>query len=399
MSLRKSPELTPELLAAAHNNAQHSTGARSPAAKNNSKLNALKHGERADPENHRQVMLALGEDPEEFESLKQELMTSFGPGDALWEKQIDDLARLYWRRDRLERAQEGMMRRALLAVEEWQHRRQQEIEGATFDASHPEILELSMTESADPGVRLRMLLSYLEVIREQAKQGTFSLRQVGVLEGPYQGSMGWRQARLCNLLRLFGESAESRTRKKEYWEQVLEDLKDDEDDEEEEEASELAGPGEEQYQELLRFLDEEIASVQKEFEYAEKLNAEKAAIKRDACLSPVGDEWRMMLRREETLDRSIDRKVKILLSLRKQFATSQPQKPQTLESGHKPQPLESRSAPPGTNGDNEPDTAHIDDTIEAPSARHSRAGGNPSSSSLTWTPAYAGVTAMDEDKK
>jgi hypothetical protein len=101
MSLRKSPELTPELRACARNNAQHSTGPRSPAAMQNSKFNALKHGERSDPENHRQVMLALGEDPEEFDNLKHELMTSFGPGDALWEKQIDDLARLYWRRDRL----------------------------------------------------------------------------------------------------------------------------------------------------------------------------------------------------------------------------------------------------------------------------------------------------------
>ena len=41
MSLRKSPQLTPALLAAARNNAQHSTGPRSPAAKQNSKLNAL----------------------------------------------------------------------------------------------------------------------------------------------------------------------------------------------------------------------------------------------------------------------------------------------------------------------------------------------------------------------
>jgi hypothetical protein len=37
MSLRKSPQLTPALLAAARNNAQHSTGPRS-AAKQNSEL-------------------------------------------------------------------------------------------------------------------------------------------------------------------------------------------------------------------------------------------------------------------------------------------------------------------------------------------------------------------------
>ena len=41
MSLRKSPQLTPALLAAARSNAQHSTGPRSAAAKQNSRLNAL----------------------------------------------------------------------------------------------------------------------------------------------------------------------------------------------------------------------------------------------------------------------------------------------------------------------------------------------------------------------
>jgi hypothetical protein len=42
MSLRKSPQLTPQLLVATRHNAQHSTGPRSPTAKQNSKLNALK---------------------------------------------------------------------------------------------------------------------------------------------------------------------------------------------------------------------------------------------------------------------------------------------------------------------------------------------------------------------
>ena len=113
MSLRKSPQLTPALLAAARQNAQHSTGPRSPAAKQNIKLNAVKHGGRVSDENRCQAMLALGEDPQEFENLKQELMSALTPGDALWEKQIDDLTWLYWRRDRLERAQEGLKRRAL----------------------------------------------------------------------------------------------------------------------------------------------------------------------------------------------------------------------------------------------------------------------------------------------
>ena len=167
MPLRKSPQLTPQLLAAARHNAQHSTGPRSPAAKQNSKLNALKHGLRARPENHYQVMLALGEDPQEFENSKQELMTAFGPGDALWEQQVEDLAWLYWRHERLERAQAGLKRRALQAIEDWQHRRRQEMARVTFDASQDEMLDVDLPESTDRGVTLRKTLSFLELVREE----------------------------------------------------------------------------------------------------------------------------------------------------------------------------------------------------------------------------------------
>jgi hypothetical protein len=82
MSLRKSPQLTPALLAATQKNAQHSTGPRSPAAKQNSKLNALKHRGFVADENHRQAMLALGEDPEQLQTLTEELMSALGPGEA-----------------------------------------------------------------------------------------------------------------------------------------------------------------------------------------------------------------------------------------------------------------------------------------------------------------------------
>ncbi len=307
MSLRKPPELTPELLAAKRSNARRSTGPRTPAGKQNSKMNALKHGLYAAPENERQTMLALGEDPEEFEYLKKELMLSYGPGEILWQKQIDDLARLYWRRQRQERAQEGVMRRARLAVEERQHGRRLEMAEATFDAAQSQDLDTERPAPSDPGVRLRWRLSWLKVIGEQVKQRVFEPGQASRIESDDPKQQGWRQARLAKLLRLASESAQGGAP-----------------GEEREESRSIQNearqnPNEAQYQELLRLLEEEIAWVQEEFEYAEKLNEDKVAIERDACLAPAGEEWKMMLRREETLDRSIDRKVRILLQIRKEF--------------------------------------------------------------------------------
>jgi hypothetical protein len=299
------------LLAAARNNAQHSTGPRSAAAKQNSKLNALKHGGRVRDENRCQAMLALGEDPGQFQTLTQELMSAFGPGDALWEKQVEDLAWLYCRRERLERAQEGVMRRALQAIDDWQHRRKQEMARVTFDASQHEMLNVNISESTDRGVALRKMLSFLELVREEVKQRTFRVRQYAVLESLYEGTTGWRQALMFRLLHRFSDPM--------Y-------LDAQQADEEERQSLRKIGfdcepPGEPEHQELLRLLEEEIASVGEEFEYAEKANEERAAIERDACLAPEGETWRMMLRQEAALDRSIDRKVRILLRLRKESAT------------------------------------------------------------------------------
>jgi hypothetical protein len=298
------------LLAAARHNAQHSTGPRSPTAKQNSKLNALKHGAYVADENHHQAILALGEDPEQLQTLTQELLSAFGPGDALWEKQIEDLAWLYSRRERLERAQEGLRRRALQAVDDWQHRRQQEMARVTFDASQHEMLNVELSQSTDRGVALRKILSYLELVQEEIKQGSFRPRQYAVLEPLYRGMMGWRPALIFRLLHRFSDPVHLRDQREdeEYRQFILRETGD---------ACEP--PGEPERQELLRLLEEEIASVGEEFAYAEKANEERAAIERDACLAPEGETWRMMLRQEAALDRSIDRKVRILLRLRKEM--------------------------------------------------------------------------------
>jgi hypothetical protein len=316
------------LLAAARNNAQHSTGPRSPAAKQNSKLNALKHGGRVRDENRCQAMLALGEDPEQSQTLTQELMCAC-PGDALWEKQVEDLAWLYCRRERLERAQEGLKRRALQAIDDWQHRRQQEMARVTFDASQHEMLNVNISESTDRGVALKKILSFLELVREEVKQRTFGTRQYAVLESLYEGTTGWRQALIFRLLHRFSDPL--------Y-------LDAQQADEEERQSLRKIGfacdpPGEPEREELLRLLEEEIASVREEFEYAEKANEEKAAIERDACLAPEGETWRMMLRQEAALDRSIDRKVSILLRLR-QESTNLPIGPPGQDDGGRVENIE-----------------------------------------------------------
>ena len=115
MSLRESPELTAAQLAAHRANAQHSTGPRTEEGKSRSRLNALRHGRWATGLAWSEESLrALGEDATEFERLREDLLLAEGPShDPLWELQIEDLARLYWRRRRLERAWEAPAKAAL----------------------------------------------------------------------------------------------------------------------------------------------------------------------------------------------------------------------------------------------------------------------------------------------
>jgi hypothetical protein len=86
-------------------------------------------------------------------------------------------------------------------------------------------------------------------------------------------------------------------------------------------SDQTQSPGEAGQQDLLRLLEEEIASVEEELAYEEKANEERVAIERDACLAPQGETWNTLVRQEGALDRSIDRKVRILLGLRKESAS------------------------------------------------------------------------------
>ena len=110
MSLRKLPCLTRRLLDAARRNARHSTGPRSEAGKQRVKLNALKHGCYAAPENDAAVMRALGEDPERYAAFKRERAAYYDPGGALGDRHLENLVRLHWSLQRLERMERALMR-------------------------------------------------------------------------------------------------------------------------------------------------------------------------------------------------------------------------------------------------------------------------------------------------
>ncbi len=203
MSLRKSACLTPQRLDAQRRNSQRSTGPRSKAGKERMKMNAVKHGCDAAPENEAAVMRALGEDPERYADLQRELSTTYGPGDALWDRQLSDLAKLYWRRNRLERMETGLMRDALEGVEERRRSLARDLADVTFEPSQCEAVALDLPKPTLPLVRLRLLISLWGVIREQVRRRHFATSQAKAVESYYEGQLGWRPRQIGRLLEVF----------------------------------------------------------------------------------------------------------------------------------------------------------------------------------------------------
>jgi hypothetical protein len=298
MSLRQSPRRTPERLAAQRENALHSTGPRTPAGKERARLNALKHGGYAARGPDRNTMLALGEDPGEFERLHRSLLAAYGAGDTLWAKQVEDLVKLYWRRARLDRARDGMLRRELAGVKSEAERHKQERKQAAFAPSERLVLEIALPRFGDGQARLKQILSCLEMLREQVGRRDFFPRQRAVLRGLYGEVRSWQTAALLELLGWFA-------RPDEY----------------------PRPPGEGEYGRLRSLLEEEMGSVRKAIALAKREEAETFSASRDACLAPTGKEWMLFLRQENALDRAIDRKVRILMSLREQGAKGRTAEP------------------------------------------------------------------------
>ncbi len=102
--IRKPP--TPRQLAANRRNAQKSTGPRTPLGKRRARMNALKHDVRA--RLHGRALRELGEDPQAFELLRRDLLSSFEPATRMEGLLVDDLAGLWWKKARAERAQLGV---------------------------------------------------------------------------------------------------------------------------------------------------------------------------------------------------------------------------------------------------------------------------------------------------
>ena len=203
----------------------------------------------------------------------------------------------------------GMMRDALENVETERRALARALADVTFEPSQCEAVALDLPKPTHPCVRLRMLISLWGVIREQVRRRYFPRAQRKQIESYYQGELGWRPRQIGHLLGLFMDWA------------YLQDKHDQAELEKYVKESFGGEAGmEARYQELERLLEEQIAAVEAAFGDEMQAQEEKDTIARDSCLAPENEAANMVLRLETALDRVIDRKVRIILTLRQEHA-------------------------------------------------------------------------------
>jgi hypothetical protein len=148
-SLVKSPDLTPKKIAANRANGLRSCGPSTPRGRERARLSNLRHGLYV--LSPRDAMVALGEDPQEFDLYEQNLLADWLPRDTFQEALVRRIAHNSWRLDRVRRIQESTSVREV------------------------EKLELGREVKAENHTRqIQGVLAALKELLEMARQGNFS---------------------------------------------------------------------------------------------------------------------------------------------------------------------------------------------------------------------------------
>jgi len=278
-------ELTPSQLESRRKNAQKSTGPRTAAGKRRAALNALKYGRYTEPHTTEQSMVLLGEDPREFQSFRESLIAARQPADAVERMLLEDIAVLAWKKRRLDRAQEALQLRNLEVLELGRHRQALEVGRETADISQEEVLKFGLRRAPKSPAKFGEILSHLETLAGLAGRQDFSQDIDSVITILYGESPTLRGAEIANLYRQLREEG------------VRKD-----------ESRALAAS-------LRLAIEEETRDVVEEYTLFLQEHVHVSPALRNSALAPIHPQWTAIVRHEYSLDRLIERKLKLLTQI------------------------------------------------------------------------------------
>lgn len=274
--------LTPRQLESRRENSRKSTGPRSKAGKRRASLNALKYGHYSGPNTMEQSMLLLGEDPREFHVFRLGLVASRRPADAVELMLVEDIAMLHWKKRRLNRAQQGIQLRNLEMLELTRHRQVLEVGRETADISQDEVLKSGLRRASKSPARFGEILSHLGTLKSLVTSQDFSQDASGLITMLYGETPTLRGAQIAHSYTQLGEQGVGAEEKR-----ALVDI-------------------------LKIAIEEEVRDVMEEYTLFLQEHVHISPALRDSALAPMHPQWTALVRHESTLDRMIERKIKLL---------------------------------------------------------------------------------------
>lgn len=302
MSLTKPQTLSPRKITANRQNAQKATGPRTAAGKRRTRFNALNHGLHA--KSLEDTMLALGEDPEEYATLYQGLLRSWQPDNEQQARLVRELTNLYWRKDRLDRAQDALQVRQVesLEAERWHEIRAREL--ASFTFARPSVGRAGLRRAAHTEEHFQRTLDLLQILVGWVERSDFSHDEQPAFRALYGKPPTDRGGQIITTYNLLKEVKKGRAARRDP-----------------EPAFKAGGPSPAETPEALRGvlledLKQEIQEVEDLSRVFRREMLEISRPMREARLAPREAEWALLIRLLNSLERQIDRLLKMLIKLK-----------------------------------------------------------------------------------
>ncbi len=277
-------EVTPRMAEANRQNAQKSTGPRTPEGKQRVAYNALQHGFYGKP--GMQFMLAADEDPKELQQILAGLAESFHPFTPAQQMLVEDLAMLRWEKRRNQRAQAAAisyeMEQLDISTEELRKQRDREDSGMSFDRAAVE--EKGLINMPDCPGKFRQIRDSLKVLLELVDRREHKVDVSNTLLLLYGHQPSLRGNFLCTC---FGRFL---TRK----------------------------PNEEEYERLRVAVIDELIEWTHKYQTFMRRYIEVSPARRDLCFAPTEAKWKLILRQEASIDRQMERKTRLLWEMQEE---------------------------------------------------------------------------------
>lgn len=319
--LTKPKTVTPRQLLANRRNAQKSTGPRTRAGKMKSRMNAFKHGQAARKLELEQVIRGLDEDPREFAQLHAELAADLKPANAVERKLVEDLAKLWWKRQRAERAELGVQLRDVERLKIEHAEALAQANRGPVAESRQQIAEIGLRRAADCPAKFEQIHNVLDVLVARLERRDYDPDVKSLLRLLYGENPTLRGALIHSLFEAlvnqdYSLGADEEEDDGEPWpglDQLSPTAPADPPD---------LDPGEVRLRAALMVaLQEEIREVLEEQEaYLSRFEEISPAAKL-ARLAPTDRRWTWLLRMDNMLDRQIERKLNTLARVRQTFRT------------------------------------------------------------------------------